>query len=132
MSESLSEYHLALERLIRNQPIRLPKNTRITNDSVSLEAGRKKGSIKRSRLVYGSLIEDIEKAAANQKEEFAPDTRKIEILKESEKEYKRMYFEALARELSLVHEVFYLKKELERVRLAQSNTVTQLKIVKNK
>ena len=48
MDDILTEYFSALDRLKKNKPIRIPKGTKITNDSVALEAGKKKGTIKRS------------------------------------------------------------------------------------
>lgn len=47
MNETLEEYFDALERLKSNQPINVPKNSKINNDTVALEAGRKRGSIKK-------------------------------------------------------------------------------------
>ena len=42
MPDILKDYFEALERLKKGKPTNVPKGTRITNDSVSLEAGRKK------------------------------------------------------------------------------------------
>ena len=41
----IEEYFKALERLKKNKPLNVPIGTKITNDAVSLEAGRKKGTI---------------------------------------------------------------------------------------
>ena len=43
MADILQDYFDALDRLKNGKPINVPKGTKITNDSVSLEAGRKKG-----------------------------------------------------------------------------------------
>ena len=40
---NLLDYFDALERLKSGKPINVPKGTKITNDSVALEAGRKRG-----------------------------------------------------------------------------------------
>ena len=45
---ALNDYYAALERLKANKPIILPKGSAINNDTVALEAGRKRGSIKKS------------------------------------------------------------------------------------
>ena len=58
---ALNEYYAALERLKANKPIVLPKGSAINNDTVAMEAGRKRGSIKKSR--HAALIEAIEQAA---------------------------------------------------------------------
>ncbi len=47
MADILQDYFDALERLKTGKPVNVPKGTKITNDSVSLEAGRKKGTIKK-------------------------------------------------------------------------------------
>ena len=46
---ALNDYYAALERLKANKPEVLPKGSAINNDTVALEAGRKRGSIKKSR-----------------------------------------------------------------------------------
>mgnify|MGYP000194508144 CR=1 FL=1 len=63
MPDILKDYFEALERLKKGKPTNVPKGTRITNDSVSLEAGRKKGTIKKSRPIFSDLIEAIDAAA---------------------------------------------------------------------
>ncbi|WP_228200272.1 hypothetical protein [Acinetobacter baumannii] len=66
MSEALIEYFEALERLKVNKPIRIDIGTKISNDSVALEAGRNKGAIKKSRLIFADLIVAIDCAAKEQ------------------------------------------------------------------
>ena len=51
MSEFLSEYFEALERLKQGKPIRISASTKITNDSVALEAGRN------NKKIYPSIKE---------------------------------------------------------------------------
>ena len=43
---ALNDYYAALERLKANKPIVLPKGSAINNDTVAMEAGRKRGSTK--------------------------------------------------------------------------------------
>ena len=43
----IDEYYKALDRLIQNKPINVPIGTKINNDTVALEAGRKRGSLKK-------------------------------------------------------------------------------------
>ena len=50
---ALNEYYATLERLKVNKP----KGSAINNDMVALEAGRKRGSIKKSR--HAALVEAI-------------------------------------------------------------------------
>jgi hypothetical protein len=63
---AVDNYMSALERLKNNTPVVLPKGTRISKDTVALEAGRKRSSIKKSRPQFANLIEEIELAASIQ------------------------------------------------------------------
>ena len=47
MSKALINLNEALNRLISNTPIRVPKGSKINNDTVALEAGLKRGAVKR-------------------------------------------------------------------------------------
>lgn len=64
--QAVDDYFAALERLKSGRPIVVSKGTRITNDAVALEAGRGKGTIKKSRPVFAALIAAIEEAAEEQ------------------------------------------------------------------
>jgi hypothetical protein len=64
--QAIDDYFAALERLKSGRPIIVPKGTRITNDAVALEAGRGKGTIKKSRPVFAKLIAAVEEAAKEQ------------------------------------------------------------------
>ncbi|MDN5695693.1 MAG: hypothetical protein L0G61_03260, partial [Staphylococcus equorum] len=111
MSEFLSEYFEALERLKQGKPIRISASTKITNDSVALEAGRNKGAIKKSRIIFSDLIVAIEIAAKEQKD-LSVDQRKIFKLQEEVKNIRKDLENALGRELSLLYENYQLKKQL--------------------
>lgn len=113
MRNTLNDYFEALERLKKNEPLIVPKDSKITNDSVALEAGRQKGSIKKSRPVFGDLIEAIEKASREQSKELNPVNEQVEKLKGEVAYYKNAWESALAREGSLINEVFELKRELQ-------------------
>lgn len=111
MRDYLNEYYEALERLIKGQPVRVPKGSKISFDTVAVEAGRGKGSIKRNRAVYTDLREAVLAAAHQQKSSVKNDFKaKAARNKAEAKEYRRRYEEALCRELALVHEVFELKR----------------------
>ena len=56
----LEKYYAALGCLKVNKLTLLPKGSAINNDTVALEAGRKRGSIKKSR--HPVLIAEIEQA----------------------------------------------------------------------
>ena len=86
---ALNEYYAALERLKANKPIVLPKGSAINNDTVALEAGRKRGSIKRSR--HAALVQAIELAAQQAGQNVLSPTQQIEQAKSRTKAVKSDY-----------------------------------------
>lgn len=122
VENSLDSYFLALERLVKNQPTKVPKGTKITNDAVALEAGRGKGSIKKSRLSFAPLLAAIEAAVTKVSSE-APE-RRLDKAKSTAAEYRLAMEAGLVRELALIHELYALKKELATLR---SGTVLPLR-----
>lgn len=64
----MKEYFEALTRLREGTSTIVPKGTKITKDAVSLEAGRGKGSIKKSRIQFAELIKCIDEAAIEQRQ----------------------------------------------------------------
>ena len=94
----LSEYYAALERLKANKPTILPKGSAINNDTVALEAGRKRGSIKKSRHV--ALVEAIEQAKT-----------KTKAVKSDYEQLKEDYEKLLEKVNSLLLENFELKQK---------------------
>ena len=86
---ALNEYDAALERLKANKPIILPKGSAINNDTVAMEAGRKRGSIKKSR--HAALIEAIEQAAQAVGQNVLSPAQRIEQAKTKTKAVKSDY-----------------------------------------
>lgn len=107
ISNVIQQYEAALQRLINNEPDIVPAGTKITNDSVALEAGRGKGSIKKKRGCFDELIPKIKAAAAKQKNEIGAKPSKV-----TEKLFKDLYHESLARELMLSSQIDALEKDL--------------------
>ena len=86
---TLNEYYAALERLKANKPMVLPKGSAINNDTVALEAGRKRGSIKKSR--HAALVQAIELAAQQAGQNVLSPTQQIEQAKSKTKAVKSDY-----------------------------------------
>lgn len=112
---TLQEYYAALERLKANKPTVLPKGSAINNDTVALEAGRKRGSIKKSR--HAVLIEAIELAAQQAGQSVLSPTQqvekaknKIKAVKSDYEQLKEDYEKMLEKCNSLLLENFELKK----------------------
>lgn len=111
MPDILQDYRDALERLRKGRPENVPKGTKINNDSVSQEAGRKKGTIKRSRPIFKDLIGEIDAAA---KEQFKPQNAqkaRIDELKAEVAKYRTLWEEALTREVCLVKQLWDERQE---------------------
>lgn len=106
MPEILKDYFDALDRLKRGKPINVRNGVNITNDSVSLEAGRKKGSIKKSRPVFRDLIEAINAAASDECKPPDKMRARLDHARAEAIRYRTLWEEALAREVSLVKELW--------------------------
>ncbi len=106
MSDILQEYFAALARLVNDRPDNVPKGTKITNDAVSLEAGRKKGTIKKSRPLFAELIRAIDTAASQQSEPNDMLKDQLTGAKAASSRYRTLWEEALKREVSLVKQLW--------------------------
>lgn len=113
---ALNEYYAALGRLKANKPMVLPKDSAINNDTVALEAGRKRGSIKKSR--HAALIEAIGLAAQEAGKNIPSHAQQVEKAKSKTKavksEYEQLqedYEKLLEKASSLLLENFELKQK---------------------
>lgn len=113
--QALKLYNDALDRLIEGKPINVEKGVKINNDNVSVEAGRRKGSIKKSRLGYEGLIARIEMAATNQAKPKRDAADRVLRLKAQVSDLEDKLDAALGREMSLVYELLAVRKELAAV-----------------
>ena len=114
---TLNEYYAALERLKANKPTVLAKGSAINNDTVALETGRKRGSIKKSR--HAALIEAIELAAQQAGQNVLSPAQQVEQAKSKTKavksDYEQLredYEKLLGKCNSLLLENFELKQKM--------------------
>lgn len=114
-TSSLRDYFDALERIKNGTLINVRKGVKITNDSVALEAGRKKGSIKRSRDSFSDLISAINIAAADQGKNSNQAEEKLKAARLKAEEYRLALEAAVGREISLLHELYETKKQLAKL-----------------
>jgi hypothetical protein len=119
---TLLPYYEALNRLVEGKTLIVPAGTKITLNSVALEAGRSAGSIKKSRPIYRALIEEVKIRAKEQMESRAPGFFKVsEAREKAAKEkatadtYKEMYKAGLGRELMLLMQLDKAEEDLRRV-----------------
>lgn len=110
MSDAMTDYYAALERLKKR------KGARINNDTVAIEAGRKKGSIKKSRPQFTELIAAIDMANVVVGRPKLELSERLNRAKGDAKDLQAQLDESLARELSLLRQVFSLRKELAALR----------------
>ncbi|MDD0998450.1 hypothetical protein M5G20_21635 [Pseudomonas sp. TNT2022 ID1044] len=118
---AVEDYCAALQRLIEEKTLSVPKGSAINKDTVALEAGRKRGSIKKSRGEHAQLIAKIESAAAAQLEQAklspSQEFEKQKALKKAAqvklKSLKEDYELALTKIVSLVHENHMLKEHIK-------------------
>ena len=106
---ALNDYYAALERLKANKPIVLPKGSAINNDTVAMEAGRKRGSIKKSR--HAALIEAIEQAVLSPAQQIEQAKTKTKAVKSDYEQLKEDYEKLLEKCNSLLLENFDLKQK---------------------
>ena len=116
MNSALIDYFDALDRLIKDKPNVLPKGSKITNDAVALEAGRNKGAIKKSRLLFSDLIAVISVAKEKQVRECDNGKNRLDTEKQLSAKYRKLYEESIAREINLIREIEDLKGSLLKVR----------------
>lgn len=110
--QPLDEYFAALERLKKGRPTIVSKGMKISNDAVAFEAGRGKGSIKKSRPVFSDLIHAIDEAAADQARPKNEQNERLNRAKMAATEYRQALEASMAREISLLHELYEVKKKL--------------------
>ena len=106
--KAIDEYRAALKSLIK-------KGSKINKDTVALEAGRKRGSIKKSRSGFSQLIREIELAAENQNTALSKALSKSEKTQLEAKNLETLYHDALRRELMMLHKISQLERELRKV-----------------
>jgi hypothetical protein len=106
MSDIIQDYFSALRRLKEGRPTVIAKGSKITNDSVSLEAGRKKGTIKKSRPIFHDLIVAINAAASVDSSPHEKLKEQLSSEKGEAKRYRVLWEEALSREISLVKQLW--------------------------
>jgi hypothetical protein len=111
-SDAMKDYYNALERLIKGRPQVIPVGTKITNDAVSLEAGRAKGSIKKSRPGFADLVASIDRAASVEVNPKVDEVLRVNRMKNETNKLQAKLDAALARELSLVNELLDAKRRL--------------------
>jgi polyhydroxyalkanoate synthesis regulator phasin len=118
------DYYNALERLRTNKPAVLSKGSyKINQDTVALEAGRKRGTIKPSRIQFENLIDEILKVGDVYNNKDLDKLNKAKALADRYKaerdEFRENYYAALNREMMLVRRVSDLEKQVNQLEAEQ-------------
>jgi hypothetical protein len=108
----VGKYFQALQRLV-------DRGASISNDTVALEAGSGRGSIKRSRPAYTELIAAIGLAAQEQAAKAKTDP--MLGLRQEKAIVTQLLDGALERELALLSEVYDLREEVRQLREQLTN-----------
>lgn len=116
------DYFASLKRLIAGDPKRIPHGYSINNDTVALEAGRQRGSIKKAR--DPRLVQAIQEAAEAQSSTVDKSTQRIAKAQSKVQYYRSLAHEALNREAMHRHTIESLELEIKRLQklLAQYKT----------
>ena len=108
-NNTMEEYFAALQRL-------KSRKERINNDTVAIEAGRKKGSIKKSRPQFAELIKAINLAALEMNNVLNEPINRLTKVKDEKVIIQKRLDESLEREIVLIKQVFDLQKELTQLK----------------
>ena len=135
MASTIIEYFEALNRLVE-------KDVKPTFDAVAIEAGRKKGSIRRGLDRHKDLVAAIDWAAeqfgkeAEKSKEFQQATR-IDKLKKERDQYKLRYDNLLDKHLGVINQleeqrlkIMKLREQLGEQLAEKKATGTLINIVK--
>ena len=117
---SLDKYYQALERL-------KARGAKINNDTVAIEAGSQKGSIKNSRPQHAQLISDI-KAASVVVREAKVSADPVPKLEDDKRRLQRLLDESREREISLLDEVMVLKAQIAAITSGKVTTLAGVQL----
>ncbi|WEL57613.1 hypothetical protein PZ739_10815 [Pseudomonas kermanshahensis] len=123
MDDGLKVYWDALSRMEEGIPLIVSPDAEINYDTVALEAGRSRGSLKASRPQHANIRDAIERAAkeindarsAGVPVSKAELKRKIKAERERAESFKALSDQILAREIMLLRHVAKLEKEIDRL-----------------
>ncbi|MDP9556848.1 UNVERIFIED_ORG: DNA repair exonuclease SbcCD ATPase subunit [Pseudomonas parafulva] len=110
--ERYADYFAALERLVEDCPLVVSRGALINYDNVALEAGRKKGAIRRERENMAALRKAIDDAAQRQRALITPQDRLNKANEEAAK-YKSLWEQSIGREICLARQIIELKEKIK-------------------
>lgn len=109
------EYFNALERIKKNKPRVVKKNSKITKASVAREAGKDPSAIKASRPEFSTLIDEIKKAEDSRVAPLRDLKTRYDEAKASRDSFRELYEKALSRELMLIKQLHEIEKKLSQL-----------------
>lgn len=120
MSNRLDVFWQALDRMVTGSPYIVPPGTKISFDTVCIEAGRGRGSLKATRPQDKEIRSAILLAAQQQQLPHVPKSKAMlkkqaKSERENTKHYKQLNQQILARELMLLRRIDELEREIDRL-----------------
>lgn len=109
---------------MNGKTIIVPKGTKVSLDTVALEAGRSKGAIRKNRYpsLYAEIIKDMDNVIESP---LQLAQRKRNDYKNERDNYKELLGKALGRELMLIERLKELENEIKIIK--QNNPMLLLK-----
>lgn len=106
---------LSLERLLSGRSTILKGYYKINNDSVAIEAGLPRGSIKKHNKSHELLIKEISKHYGKEFNKTASTSEKLKNSSEKIKALKKELNDSLAREALMIKRIIELEIALKRI-----------------
>ena len=124
MTKSEQNYRDAFERLKAGKPRLVNKSLPIAElDTVALEAGKKKGSLRKSQ--HRTLCDEILKYNVEETL-LAKEIRLKKEYKNGRDAYYKLWSESLARELMLIIRIEEVEKEIARIKQAYPGVIFKI------
>ncbi|HEN8800266.1 TPA: hypothetical protein U8251_002865 [Pseudomonas putida] len=111
---NLTDCHLALSRLVNGKPTRISGAYKINYDSVSIEAGYPRGSIKKYNPTHSMLRLEIDKHYGLKFKNGSPESLKLKKKNEKIKSLKEDLDASLGREAMYIQRIMALELALRR------------------
>ena len=133
MSKAIKNFEDALQRLIDGKPRIISIPYSINNDTVALEAGRQRGTIKKSRPELAELLKTIAEAEARRTSKNVTEKidvrdiklqeahKKIQMLEAELSEIKDKYKKQLEQLTSVMYRNNKLQREIQGNQISENN-----------
>lgn len=112
---NMTDCFLSLERLISGHPRIVKGYYKINNDTVAIEAGLPRGSIKKHNKTHELLIKEISKYYGKEFNKAASNSEKLKKSSTKVKALEKELNDSLAREALMIKRIIELEVTLKRL-----------------